>query len=82
MLQQVNQTEARDLEWACEGVSPMDDSCGSVATFYCGICGRRFCVLHADDESWHPACSSRATKAARLKVIVDHQTLLKGLHDG
>jgi hypothetical protein len=32
MLQQVNQTEARDLEWTCQGVSPMDEPCDSVAT--------------------------------------------------
>ena len=25
MLQQVNQTEARDLEWSCLAVSPMDE---------------------------------------------------------
>jgi hypothetical protein len=45
MLQQVNQTEARDLEWSCQAVSPMDEPCG--------ICGRWFCVVHAEDEDWH-----------------------------
>jgi hypothetical protein len=53
MLQELNQTEARDLEWTCQGVSPMADPCDSVATFHCGICGRRFCVVHAGDENWH-----------------------------
>src|SRR5271167_2678636 len=53
MLQQVNQTEARDLEWSCQAVSPMDDPCDSVATVHCGICGRWFCAVHAEDESWH-----------------------------
>jgi hypothetical protein len=53
MLQQVNQTEARDLEWACQAVSPMDEPCNSSATFHCGICGRWFCAVHAHDEAWH-----------------------------
>jgi hypothetical protein len=53
MLQQVNQTEARDLEWSCQAVSPLDGPCDSAATFHCGICGRRFCAVHAEDEMWH-----------------------------
>jgi hypothetical protein len=53
MLQQVDQTTARALEWTCQGVSPMDDPCDSHATFHCGICGRWFCAVHAEDESWH-----------------------------
>jgi hypothetical protein len=53
MLQQVNQTEARDLEWICQGVSTADGPCHSVATFHCGICGQRFCAVHAEDETWH-----------------------------
>jgi hypothetical protein len=53
MLQQVNQTKARNLEWSCQGVSPMDDPCDSVATFHCRICGRWFCAVHAEDEAWH-----------------------------
>jgi hypothetical protein len=53
MLQQVNQTEARDLEWSCQAVSSIDESCDSAATFHCGICGRWFCAVHAEDESCH-----------------------------
>jgi hypothetical protein len=53
MLQQLNQTEARDLEWSCQAVSPLDEPCDSAATFHCGICGRRFCAVHAGDETWH-----------------------------
>ncbi len=56
MLQQMNQTAARDLEWFCEAVSLMDKRCDSSAPFHCGICGRRFCVLHAEDETYH-ACA-------------------------
>jgi hypothetical protein len=56
MLPQVNQTEARDLEWSCESVSPTDEPCESVATIHCGICGRWFCTVHAEDETWH-ACA-------------------------
>ncbi len=56
MLQQVNQTESRDLEWSCQAVSHMDESCDSAATVHCGICGRRFCAAHAENETWH-ACA-------------------------
>jgi hypothetical protein len=55
MLQQMNQTETRDLEWSCQAVSPMDEPCDSAATFHCGVCGRWFCAVHAHDEAWH-AC--------------------------
>jgi hypothetical protein len=53
MLQQTNQTDARDLEWSCQAVSPMSEPCDSSATFHCGICGRWFCTVHAVDETWH-----------------------------
>jgi hypothetical protein len=55
MLQQVSQTEARDLEWSCEAVSQFDERCDTLATVHCGICGRRFCSVHAEDETFH-AC--------------------------
>jgi len=54
MSQLQNQTEPRaDLEWVCQAVSSMDEPCDASATFHCGICGRRFCAVHAADESWH-----------------------------
>jgi hypothetical protein len=54
MLQQQNQAEPRtDLEWTCQAVSPMDEPCDATATIHCGICGRWFCAIHAEDESWH-----------------------------
>jgi len=55
MLQQVKQTELRDLERTCQAVSPMDDPCNGLARLYCERCGQWFCEVHADDESWH-AC--------------------------
>lgn len=55
MLQPVNQTEPRDLEWSCQAVSAIDEPCDSAATFHCDICGRWFCAVHAEDEGWH-AC--------------------------
>jgi hypothetical protein len=53
MLEQVNQTKARDLEWTCQAVSPLDEPCDFAATSHCAICGRRFCAVHAEDETWH-----------------------------
>ena len=54
MLQQQNQPEARtDLEWTCQAVSSLDEPCDATATYHCGICGRWFCVMHAEDEAWH-----------------------------
>jgi hypothetical protein len=37
MVQQTNRTEARDLEWSCQAVSPMSEPYDSSATFHCGI---------------------------------------------
>jgi len=54
MLQEVKQTESRDLERTCQAVSPMDDACDSLATYYCEKCGQWFCKVHAEDEAWHP----------------------------
>jgi hypothetical protein len=56
MLQQANQTEARDRERCCQAVSPMDEPCDSAATILCDICARWFCAAHAEDEAWH-ACA-------------------------
>jgi hypothetical protein len=53
MLQQSNHTDARNLEWSCEAISPMAEPCDSTATSHCGICGRWFCAVHAQDETWH-----------------------------
>lgn len=55
MLQEVKQTESRGLERTCQAVSPMDDPCDSLATYYCEKCGQWFCAVHAEDEAWH-AC--------------------------
>jgi hypothetical protein len=49
MLKHANQTVARELEWICEGVSPMHDPCEAKVTYQCGICGRWFCLSHAED---------------------------------
>jgi hypothetical protein len=48
-----NQTDTRSLEWSCEAVSPMAEPCNSTATSHCGICGRWFCAVHAEAETWH-----------------------------
>ena len=53
MLQQSSHTDARNLEWSCEAISPTAEPCDSAATSHCGICGRWFCAVHAEDEAWH-----------------------------
>jgi hypothetical protein len=53
MLQQSNLTDTRNLEWSCEAISPTAEQCESTATSHCGICGRWFCGVHAEDETWH-----------------------------
>ena len=53
MWQQSNHTDARNLVWSCEAISPMAEPCDSAATFHYGICSRWFCRAHADDETWH-----------------------------
>jgi hypothetical protein len=53
MLQQSSHTGARNLEWSCDAISPTAEPCDSAATSHCGICGRWFCAVHAEDETWH-----------------------------
>ena len=37
MLQQVNQTESRELQRACQAVSPMDEPCDHSASYHCRL---------------------------------------------
>jgi hypothetical protein len=53
MLQQKEQTEAHSVEWSCQAMSPIDETCHAAATFHCGICGRWFCADHGEEEAWH-----------------------------
>jgi hypothetical protein len=41
-LQQLNQTEPRDIVPTCQAVSPMDEPCDATGTY-----------VHAEDEVWH-----------------------------
>ena len=60
MLQQTNQTESRKLEWTCQAESPMDETCDALASYQCGVCGKWFCAIHAENEEWH-LCVLEAT---------------------
>lgn len=51
-LQELPQTEARNFENCCQAVT-MDEACESHATSHCGVCGKWFCAVHADDPTWH-----------------------------
>ncbi len=53
MLQQENQTQSANLEWVCQALSAIGEPCDTSATCHCGICGKWFCVVHAEDEAWH-----------------------------
>jgi hypothetical protein len=53
MLQEMNQTESRGLQWTCQAVSHLDESCDVSASYHCGICGLWLCTVHAEDEMWH-----------------------------
>jgi hypothetical protein len=53
MLQQQNYAESRDLEWTCQAVSPTDDPCDALASYQCGVCGKWYCAIHAENEMYH-----------------------------
>jgi len=53
MLQETNETESRKLEWTCQAESPMDETCDALASYQCGVCGKWFCAIHAENEVWH-----------------------------
>jgi hypothetical protein len=69
MLQQANQTEARDLVWSSQVVPPMNESCNSAATLHCGICGRWFCAVHVEEETWHTCVLERGDEAVWLNFL-------------
>jgi hypothetical protein len=75
MLLQVNQTEARDLEWTCQADSPMDEPGDSAATFHSSICGPRFCDVHAEDETWHAGTLATGDEGARLSWLRQPQAM-------
>jgi hypothetical protein len=55
MLQGTKQAESRNLEWTCQAVSPLDAPCDALASYQCGVCGKWYCAIHAENEAWH-AC--------------------------
>jgi hypothetical protein len=54
MREELDESEAPDLERLCQGVSPKDEPCDYPATVHCATCGRWFCDAHAENEEWHP----------------------------
>ncbi len=55
MLQGTKQAESRNLEWTCQAVSPLDAPCDALASYQCGVCGKWYCAIHAQNELCH-AC--------------------------
>lgn len=53
MLQQEPQTGSPHFEWVCQAMSAIGEPCDTRATCCCGVCGKWFCTLHAEDEAWH-----------------------------
>ena len=53
MLQQENQSQSTNFEWACQALSALGEPCDTSATRHCGVCGKWFCSVHAEDEAWH-----------------------------
>jgi hypothetical protein len=31
----------------------MDETCDALASYQCGVCGKWFCAIHAENEVWH-----------------------------
>ena len=53
MLQERNQTESQKFESTCQAESPMDETCDALASYQCGVCGKWYCAIHAENEMWH-----------------------------
>lgn len=68
MLQPVNQTEPRDLEWSCQAVSAIDEPCDSAATFTAISADGGSAPSTLRMRAGTPAAWSRGTRVARLKV--------------
>ena len=65
MLQQMDQTEARNLVQSCQAVSPRDEPCDSAATFRVSAGGGSAPSMPRMRPGT-PASWSRETKGARL----------------
>jgi hypothetical protein len=50
MLQEENQTESQNYEWACQALSPAGEACNTSTTCHCGVCKKWFCTVHVEDE--------------------------------
>ena len=53
MLQEMNQTESPKFESTCQAEFPMDETCDELASYRCGVCGKWYCAIHAENEMWH-----------------------------
>ena len=47
MLQQENQTQSANFEWACQALSATGEPCDTSDTCHCGVCGKWLCAVHA-----------------------------------
>ncbi len=52
-MQLEKQTERANYEWVCQAITATEEACKLAATCHCSVCGKWFCVVHAEDEAWH-----------------------------
>ena len=53
MLQRENQTQSANFKWACQALSAAGEPCNTSATCHCGVCGKWFYSVHAEDGARH-----------------------------
>ena len=53
MFEQKNQKTASNFEWVYQALSPAKETCKFSLLCQDPVCGKWFCSLYTEDETWH-----------------------------
>ena len=65
LLQQENQKPSSNFEWVYQALSPAKETCKFSALCHDPVCGKWFCSLYTEDETWHRCALEASNVAAR-----------------
>jgi hypothetical protein len=65
LLQQENQKLSPNFEWVYQALSPAKETCKFSALCHDPVCGKWFCSLYAEDETWHRCALDASNVVAR-----------------
>ena len=65
LLHQENQKLSSNSEWVDQPLSPAKETCKLSALCHDPVCGKWFCSLYPEDETWHRCALEANNVAAR-----------------